>query len=80
METQLKELIDKIQTEGVAEAEQKAGEIENEAKHKAADIIDKAKKEAERVLAEARSEAERMEDTGKATLKQSGRDLILGLR
>jgi V/A-type H+-transporting ATPase subunit E len=80
MEIQLKELIDKIKTEGVAEAEQKANEIDEEARRKASDVVDKAKKEAEGILAEARLEAEQMVNTGQATLKQAGRDLILGLR
>ncbi len=80
MEAQLKELIDKIKTEGVAEAEEKAKQILQEAERQAAGIISGAKKEAERTASAAGKEAERTEQAGKEALKQAGRDLVLNLK
>ena len=80
MEEQLKELIDKIKTEGVGEAEQKADEIKKEAERQAADIIAKARKEAEGIVGKAKAEAARFEETGKESVKHAGRDLVLELK
>lgn len=80
MAEDLKGLIEKINQEGVKAAEEKAQEIEAEAKRQAEGIIEKAKKEAEKIIAEAKDEAARMEKSGKASLAQAGRNLILSLR
>ncbi len=79
METQLKELIDKIKTEGVAEAEGQAKSITEKAEQEASAILGKAHAEAEKIVADAQAEAGRFQETGKEALKQAGRDLILNL-
>ncbi len=80
METQLKELIEKIKSDGVAEAEQEAGRIIDKAKKQASDTGAKARQEAERIVADAGAEADKLTEAGRESLKQAGRDLLLGLR
>ena len=80
MEVQVKELIDRIKSEGINEAEKKAKEIEKEAQKNAQLIIADANKKAGEIVEQAKSEAEKFEITGKQALTQAGRDLILTLR
>ena len=77
MDVQLKELLEKINKDGVDTAEKKASEIVAEAEKKAADIIAKAKKEAEKIITDGEAEAARAEAGGKAAISQAGRDLVL---
>jgi len=77
MDVQLKELLEKINKDGVQTAEQKASEIVSAAESKAAGIIDSAKKEAEKIVAGAKVDAARAEAGGKAAIAQAGRDLVL---
>jgi len=80
MEAQLKELIDKIKTEGVAEAEESARQIVEKAERKAERVIAEAEKQAERIVAAAKAQAERFDRTSRETLTQAARNVILGLR
>lgn len=80
MAEELKALIEKIQEEGVRAAESKAADIERRASATAAEIVAKARKEADRIISDAKDKAARMEESGHATLRQAGRDLILTLR
>lgn len=80
MAEDLKGLIEKIQIEGVKAAQDKARELEEAAKSEASIIIDKARREAEKIISQAREETARLETSGKESLKQAGRDLILNLR
>jgi V/A-type H+/Na+-transporting ATPase subunit E len=80
MEIQLKELIEKIKTDGVSEAESQAEKIINVAKQKADETIDNARKEALEIIAKAVKEKEQFEHAGKMALKQAGRDLILRIK
>ena len=80
MAEELKELIDRIQQEGINAALDKSQKMEEEAKEKAGAIIQKAEKEASRLILEAKDRVSSMEDSGKASLKQAGRDLLLTLR
>jgi len=73
-------LIDKINQEGIKQAEEKAGKIEEEARQQAAEIIAWAKKEAQRLIAEAKEQIERSQEKARALLAQAGRDLLLSLR
>ncbi len=77
MDVQLKELLEKINKDGVESAEQKAAEIVSDAEKKAADIIAKAKKEAEKIVSDGQAEAKKAEIGGKAAISQAGRDLVL---
>ena len=80
MEAQLQELIDRIKTEGVAEAEGEAKKIIQEAREQASAITDKAHKEAERIVGDAKAAAARFETTGREAVTQAARNVILGLR
>lgn len=80
MDVQLKELIEKIKTDGVKNAEDKAAEILRNAEIKSAEIIDNANKEAQKIKDSALQEAARSEQSGKEALKQAGRDLILDVK
>ncbi|RKX76178.1 MAG: V-type ATP synthase subunit E [Spirochaetes bacterium] len=80
MDVQLKELIEKIKTEGVKDAEEKSSRIIKESEAKAAEIISEAEKKATRIKEEAKKEAEKYEHSGKEALSQAGRDLLLSLR
>lgn len=80
MDTQLQELIDRIKSEGIKEANSEADKIISEAKKKANDIVSKAHDEASTIVADAKSEAAKMENSGREALKQAGRDLVLSLK
>ncbi len=80
MDVQLKELIDRIKSEGVQSAEAQASEIVSNAEKRAEDIVADAKKQAEQIVAEAEQEARKREQSGEQALKQAGRDLLLQLR
>jgi V/A-type H+-transporting ATPase subunit E len=80
MADQIKELIEKIQTEGVQAAQAKADEIDNEAKAKADWMLQKAAAQAKKVVDDAQDTASRMQASGQAALQQSGRDVLLSLK
>ena len=80
MAEQLKELIEKIQKEGIKAAEDKARSIEEEARQKAQAIIKEAQKEAEGLISQANDKAKRLQETTLASLKQVGRDVLLALK
>ncbi len=80
MAEQIKELIEKIQQEGINAAEEKAKEIRKEAALKAAEIVDKASVEAHRIISSAKEEAEKLQINTNTLLAQSARDMILSLK
>lgn len=80
MTEQLKELIEKIQQEGIKAAEDKARRIEAEARCRAEDIIEEARKEAEALILSAKGKAARHEESTQTSLKQVGRDVLLALK
>ncbi len=80
MAEELKNLIEKIQEEGVKAAEEKAMAIKNEARHTAQAVIEKARQEARAIIADAKEKAAREEGVGRLSLKQAGRDTIIALR
>ncbi len=77
MDVQLKELIERIKSEGVENAEQQAQQIVNEAEERAKKIVADAEKEADSIRKNAEEEARKREATGRETLKQAGRDILL---
>lgn len=79
MAEDLKGLIDKIQEDGVRAAEEKAKAIEEEAGRRARAMIASAEKKADALIASARDNIAKMEASSMASLKQSGRDLLLTL-
>jgi len=80
MTQEIKDLIAKINEEGVKAAEVKAKEIEDLARERADEIVKKAKADAEKLIIQAKDEIVRMQDSSLVLLKQAGRDLILSLK
>lgn len=80
MTEDIKSLIEKIQQEGIATAQEKAGEIEAEARAKAEKIIQEAKSQAEKLMQQAKSEAKKTQESAQAALRQAGRDLLISLK
>lgn len=80
MTENIKELIEKINQEGVQLAQEKAGQIEDQARQKAKEILEKAKQEKEEIIRLAQKEAQDTSEKQKALLAQAGRDFLLVLR
>ncbi len=80
MSEKLKELLNKINEEGVKKALERAESIENEAKHDKDKIIRDARCEAKKIIEDANRAAKKAKDSGDAALKQAARDLVLSLR
>ena len=77
---EIKDLIQKIQEEGIQAAEEKARKIEEEASRVALDIIHKAKFQADKILNEAKETCAQMRKATQESLRQAGRDLLLDLK
>lgn len=80
MSEQVQQLINKIKSEGIEEAQKKSQEIEGQAKSKANQIVEGAKKEAGKIIQDAQEEIKRMRLAAEMALKQSSRNTILSLR
>ncbi len=80
MAQEIKELIARIQKEGVDAAEKQSAQIKAEAESAAKKIIAEAKAEAEKIIERAAADAKKTEASTKSSLKQAGRDLLIGLR
>ncbi|MCX6556402.1 MAG: hypothetical protein NTW95_03075 [Candidatus Aminicenantes bacterium] len=79
-DVQLKELIDTIHREGVDKVRRESDALLNQAKAQADEIVAAARVQAEALLANARREQERLEHSGRESLKQASRDLLLQVR
>ncbi|MDD5129763.1 MAG: V-type ATP synthase subunit E family protein [Candidatus Omnitrophica bacterium] len=80
MAQEIKDLIAKIQQEGVDAAQAQAAQIKTEAEHAAMKIISEAKIQAQKIIEQADSQAKKTNDSTRAALKQAGRDLLISLR
>ncbi|OIO38728.1 MAG: hypothetical protein AUJ75_02395 [Candidatus Omnitrophica bacterium CG1_02_49_10] len=80
MEMDLQNLIDKIKKEGVQEGESQAGDIVAKARLEADDIVKAAERERANIVKAAHAEAEKLKTNAEMALKQSARDVLLGLR
>ncbi len=80
MDTQLQDIIQKIHSEGVQEAETRAQQIIESAEKKAKERVERAKKEAETIRKDAEADARKSQAAGEAALKQASRDLLLSVR
>jgi V/A-type H+-transporting ATPase subunit E len=80
MAEEIRDLIEKINQEGIKAAEEKAQNIEAAAKQRADEILAQAKFEAEEMISAAEDRIHREEKAGKTMLSQAGRDLLLSLR
>ncbi|MEK7578342.1 MAG: V-type ATP synthase subunit E family protein [Patescibacteria group bacterium] len=80
MAEDIKNLIEKIQQEGVKIAEDKAKEIESRAHKEAERLLQEAKAKAEKLTNDANEQISKMQVKQKTLLAQAGRDLLLVLR
>jgi V/A-type H+-transporting ATPase subunit E len=80
MAQEIKDLIAKIQQEGIQVAEVQAAQIKAEANADAQEIIAEAKIQAQSIIEQANTESKRLSDSIQASLKQAGRDLLISLR
>jgi len=80
MPEEIRDLIEKINQDGIRAAEEKAQKIEALARQRADDILDQARREAEEMVAAAHERIRREEGSEKTLLAQAGRDLLLSLR
>lgn len=76
----IRDLIEKINQDGIRAAEEKARNIENAARQKADDIIAAARHEAEDMISLANERIRRDDEKERTLLVQAGRDLLLSLR
>lgn len=79
-DVQLKELIETIHRDGVDKSRQESESLLKQARSQAEEIVAAAKTKAEALLAGARQEQEKMENSGRESLRQASRDLLLGVR
>ncbi len=80
METQLDDIIRKIQDEGVSAAENRGREIIEAAEKQAAQRVQAAQQEAAGIIKDAELERDRMVAAGEQALAQAGRDLSLAVQ
>jgi V/A-type H+-transporting ATPase subunit E len=80
MSQQVQELINKIKTEGLQAADQKAREIEAEARKESEEIVENAQRRAQHMIAEAETVIKKREESARMALQQSSRDMLLSLR
>jgi len=80
MSENLKDLLEKINQEGVKLAEEKVGVIEEKAKKDAEKILGDAKKLADEIIQKAKAEAEKTKIGANLSVKQASRDILLGLK
>ncbi len=80
MAQEIKDLIEKIQQEGIKVAQDQAAEIKIQAEAEAKKIILDAKIEAKKIIQQANTESQRLNDSTQAALKQASRDLLISLR
>lgn len=80
MAEELRDLIEKINQEGIQAAEEKARAIEAAANERAEGTLARARTEADSIIAEANERIRREEAKERALLDQAGRDLLLSLR
>ena len=80
MAQEVKDLIAKIQQEGIQAAEVQAAQIKAQADAAALKIISEAKIQAQKIIEQADNQAKKLDDSTQAVLKQAGRDLLISLR
>lgn len=80
MAQEIKDLIAKIQQEGIKIAEDKAKEIEAQAQAQAQMIIAQAQAQAKKIIASAKEQADDTKQSMETSLSQSGRDFLITLR
>lgn len=80
MAQEIKDLIAKIQAEGIKIAEEKAKEIEARALSAAEKIINQANSQAKKIIADATEQVVKDRHSAEASLNQAGRDFLILLK
>ena len=80
MGEKLKELLLKINEEGIKQAESKAREIEEKTRSEAGKILENAELKARKLIEDANAEIEKTKKARDLALKQASRDLMLSLK
>ena len=80
MAERLKELLEKINQEGIQQAEKNKHNIESKAQSDAVKIIEDAKLEAKEIIENAKRQAKKTKESSEMAIKQAARDLILALK
>ena len=80
MVDELQNLLDRIQKDGVEQAEAEAARIVQQAKDRARETVGGAEREAEEKLARADQDSQVFVDRGTKALEQAARDLIIGVQ
>lgn len=80
MAEEIKELIEKIQEQGVKAAQEAAAKIKSQADAQAQRIISEAKSESQKIIEQAVAQVKKQQESVQASLKQAGRDLLISLR
>lgn len=76
----IRDLINKINEEGIKAAEEKGRDIEDRARQSADEILGRARLEADELVAAAKDRIRSEDEKEKKLLAQAGRDLLLSLR
>lgn len=79
MSEELQGLLDKINKEGIAKAEEQQNEIISKANKEAEKIIKNAKAKADEIIKKSENEANKNQERANATIKQAARDIIIEL-
>ena len=77
---ELKNIIEKIKSEGVEEAEQKDSKIVKEAEQKASKIVKEAEEKKKDIIEQAKKEADKLKTNGEEALRQASRNVLLSLK
>jgi V/A-type H+-transporting ATPase subunit E len=80
MTQNVQDLINKIKSEGIEAADQRAAEIEASARDKAKMIVAEAEDRAVRIVSDAQDTARKLDEATRAALAQAARDVLLTLR
>lgn len=80
MAEDIKGLIDKINSEGIQAAQEKARHIEAQAQAKAEQLIKEAKAQVHQIISEAEEDAHKTAEKERVLMKQAGRDFLLLVR
>lgn len=80
MAEEIKDLIAKIQQEGVKTAQEQAAKIKAQADADAQKVVSEAKTEARKIIEQASAQAKKQHESTQASLEQAGRDLLISLR
>ncbi|MCR4289357.1 MAG: hypothetical protein NUV86_03745, partial [Candidatus Scalindua sp.] len=78
--TNLNDIIQKIKSEGIGEAERKSEAIINEARLAASEVLNKAGLDAASIIEKAEETIKKKESISKMALEQVARDIILSIR